>query len=269
MSSILKPLYKGAVFFDIDGTLVDERQEIFVPTDATKASIQKLKQNGYLVGIATGRAKCYLPNIGIDFNCYVTCNGAVAEIDGQVIHNESISKDKILHLCNYFAKNDIAYATESREICRYNPAKEELLFSLLKTFNISPEAFVPFSDNQCDAANEVIIAFDTEEQFASLQADLSDEYQILRHHNHLSADIMPVGMSKAVGINAIISAAGIDISDTYAFGDDLNDIEMLSAVGCGVAMTPHAEPLEAVAKMFTGSVKDEGITAALTKLGLI
>ena len=63
--------YKGAVFFDVDGTLVDERLEIFKPTSKTIESIQKLKENGYLVGIATGRARCYVPDMGIDFDCYV------------------------------------------------------------------------------------------------------------------------------------------------------------------------------------------------------
>ncbi len=80
---------------------------------------------------------------------------------------------------------------------------------------------------------------------------------------------MRIGMSKAVGIKAVIKFAGIDIADTYAFGDDVNDIEMLAAVGCGIAMTPHSASLEKTAKMFTGGVDEEGISSALTKLGLI
>ena len=61
--------YKGAVFFDFDGTLVDEREELFEPTDATKDSIERLKRGGYMTCLATGRARCYVPKTSIDFDC--------------------------------------------------------------------------------------------------------------------------------------------------------------------------------------------------------
>ena len=48
--------YKGAVFFDVDGTLVDERKKIYKPTAATKSAIKKLRETDWLVGIATGRS---------------------------------------------------------------------------------------------------------------------------------------------------------------------------------------------------------------------
>ena len=90
--------YKGAVFFDVDGTLVDERLKIYQPTEMTKQAIARLKENGYLVGIATGRSRCYTPKTDIDFDCYVTSNGAVAEVDGKEIHNDFISKEDLLNV---------------------------------------------------------------------------------------------------------------------------------------------------------------------------
>ena len=62
---------------------------------------------------------------------------------------------------------------------------------------------------------------------------------------------------------------GLDIKETYAFGDDGNDVEMLKTVGCGIAMTPHAAVLDAAADMFTKGVDEDGIAAALTELGMI
>lgn len=36
---------KGIVFFDFDGTLVDETKKIFRPTETTLESIERLKEN--------------------------------------------------------------------------------------------------------------------------------------------------------------------------------------------------------------------------------
>ena len=48
--------------------------------------------------------------------------------------------------------------------------------------------------------------------------------------------------SKATGIRKTIDYLGFSIQDTYAFGDGLNDMEMLKEVGTGVAMG-NAHPL--------------------------
>ena len=45
--------------------------------------------------------------------------------------------------------------------------------------------------------------------------------------------------------------------------------EMMQAVGTGIAMGRHSEKVGEVASMVTGTVKEEGITMALKKLGLI
>ena len=46
-SKIMKK-YKGVVFFDYDGTTVDEVDEIKTATPTTVESLNKLKENGYL-----------------------------------------------------------------------------------------------------------------------------------------------------------------------------------------------------------------------------
>ena len=54
-------MVKGLVFFDYDGTLVDERDGIYAPTTQTIESVSKLQKNGYYCFLATGRALSYLP----------------------------------------------------------------------------------------------------------------------------------------------------------------------------------------------------------------
>ena len=50
----------SAIFFDIDGTLIDVKLDIRSITDETKKSLDELKENGHGVFLATGRCKCFI-----------------------------------------------------------------------------------------------------------------------------------------------------------------------------------------------------------------
>lgn len=49
-------------------------------------------------------------------------------------------------------------------------------------------------------------------------------------------DILPKGCTKAIGIRKMLEVIAISNENCYAFGDELNDLEMLTFVGTGIAM---------------------------------
>ena len=57
------------------------------------------------------------------------------------------------------------------------------------------------------------------------------------------------GVTKGDAITELIAKLGIDKKDTYAFGDADNDVEMMQAVGTGIAMGRHSEKVGEVASM--------------------
>ena len=69
------------LFFDIDGTLIECNQDIYAITDNTRIALDKLKENGHDVFLATGRCKCFITDGVMDypFSGYVTCNGGYVE----------------------------------------------------------------------------------------------------------------------------------------------------------------------------------------------
>lgn len=261
--------YKGAVFFDFDGTLADENLKIYKPLPKTIEGIKKLQKNGYMVGIATGRAKCYVPDAGIDFDCYITTNGAYAEVDGKEVFNSRMSTEELKILLDFFNENGIGYVLESQEKCYWGDTGREDFIRMINTFSIDLSCFAPIENLDTLKINKLMVEFQKEEQFDKFKAAFDDRYAITRHRTHPSGDVGKTGINKAVGINAVIKHFGIDISDTYAFGDGENDLQMLSAVGCGIAMKKHAAALDSVAKRIAGSVEENGIYYELLDLGLI
>lgn len=261
--------YKGMVFFDIDGTIVDERQKIYTPTEKTKKAIDTLKKNGYIVGINTGRAKCYIPDLKIDFDVYITCNGAVVEVDDKVIYNSTFSKEEVSTLSDYMDKNGLGYAASTRERCYYLEREEEVFERFIKTYNMPNDYFVPIESIEDTCPNLIILTFSKEEELQKIQQEFEGIYIIDRHHQSMSADIAKIGVNKYSGIKKAAEYFGIENQNIYAFGDDLNDYDMIKGAGIGIAMTPHTDVLETVADYITGSVKEDGVYYALRHFKLI
>ena len=82
-------------------------------------------------------------------------------------------------------------------------------------------------------------------------------------------DIYPKGTSKLTGIEAIAKMHDLTLEDVIAFGDGMNDLEMIQGVKYGIAMGNAQKELKEVAYMITDSVNDHGIYNALVQLGLI
>ena len=101
------------------------------------------------------------------------------------------------------------------------------------------------------------------------EEEFKDVFTCAKHVRENFIDITLKGVTKGDAITELIEKLGIDKKDTYAFGDADNDVEMMQVVGTGIAMGRHSEKVGEVASMVTGTVKEEGITMALKKLGLI
>ena len=75
--------------------------------------------------------------------------------------------------------------------------------------------------------------------------------------------------NKATAIKQVIDYLGIDKKDTIAFGDSMNDYEMINFVECGIAMGNACKELKEVASRVCRSVDEDGIYYEFIELGLI
>ena len=88
-------------------------------------------------------------------------------------------------------------------------------------------------------------------------------------HGNLIFELIPKGFSKAEGIKLILENIGIDKKDTYAFGDSMNDYEMLDFVEYGIAMGNSDKRLFEATTYVTDTIENDGIYKALLKYQLI
>lgn len=67
----------------------------------------------------------------------------------------------------------------------------------------------------------------------------------------------------------MIRKLGFNLKDVYAFGDGLNDMEMIKTVGTGVVMGNAPDVLKQHADHITADVGEDGIFKGLKHLALI
>jgi Cof subfamily protein (haloacid dehalogenase superfamily) len=79
-------------------------------------------------------------------------------------------------------------------------------------------------------------------------------------------EIAPLQISKASALSQLLEKElDIEMKEVIAFGDNYNDIEMLKAVGCGVAVGNAKEEVKEIADEITLSGKEDGVAATLEK----
>lgn len=89
------------------------------------------------------------------------------------------------------------------------------------------------------------------------------------YHNAEFIELVPKGFSKVKGIEAIIKHLGVNIEDTYAFGDSLNDIDMLKFVKYGIAMGNSSPEVLEIVQYKTDNIEEHGIYNGLKQFELI
>ena len=107
-----------------------------------------------------------------------------------------------------------------------------------------------------------------ETDYQAVKNTLGDKFHILEHVENV-VEFVPKKYSKKTGIEWMCRYLNIDIEDTFAIGDSVNDIEMLKAVGHGIAMGNATEGAKNAAEYVTAEIHDDGVYKALDYFKLI
>lgn len=260
---------KKAVFFDIDGTLWDRKMQ--VPKSAAEA-IQKLRANGNYAFLCSGRsraaiqAKELLEDIGFD-GILAGC-GTYIEHEGNTIYEKTLSQEELEHLFLVFEKSGAPVVLEGKQYlyADFDRFRENAYIVLLR--EALGEGFQPLSAHAGHYDANKLTAYIPKDSAGELEKELSGEYELLFHTPEI-IELLPKGFSKASGIQWICDYLKISHEDTYAFGDSVNDVEMLRYVRHGIAMGNATDAAKAAADYVTADLHDDGIEKGLRHFGLI
>src|SRR5690625_1863833 len=253
------------IFFDIDGTLLNDDKKL--PARTEKA-IQQLRDNGHTIVLATGRAPFNFKELRkkLDVTSYISLNGQYVVLNNHVIYKNPLNLNALNELIIFAAdqSHPLLYANHEQWLSKmnHNDRLRNIIGSLKVPYEITFEA-PPYGESENFQAL-LFCEADEEEHYQ----ERFDQFHFVRWHDY-TVDVLPKGGSKALGIERLIEAAGLKLENAYAFGDGLNDMEMLDYIPNSVAMGNALDPVKDVAKHVTKTVDDDGIVHGLKKLGLL
>lgn len=256
---------ESIIFFDIDGTLLNHEKQL--PSSA-KQSIFQLKERGHVVAIATGRAPFMFEKLrkDLDIDTYVSCNGAFVVLNGEVIYTNPLKIESLEKLTEAALRNNHPVVFIDHDDMKMNVPEHAYIKESIDTLKLDR---FPTYDPHYYKGRELYqsLLFCSEGEEEQYEREFQD-FDFVRWHP-VSLDLLPKGGSKAKGIEKLTEILGIPAERQYAFGDGLNDLEMLSTVQNSVAMGNAKDRVKEVAKYVTKSVEDDGIVHGLRMVGLL
>lgn len=258
--------YDKVVFFDIDHTVFDPNRHT-VPEDTVKAFKALHARGDTLIAVATGRALYMLDVIApvlpyVDVS--ITINGQIIAYRDKVLFDQPMTTAMIVEIRKALIRHALVYGyigAHGQGISRLDDAaKAQFALADMPLPEVDALYFRKHRVYQ-------MWAFASKAQFAELAKDLPD-YQLVPWLSD-GFDVVLTGRSKKDGITFILDYFDIPLENSYAFGDGMNDIEMLAYVPNSVAMGNSKPPVKAVALHVTKAYDAGGISSGLRHFGLI
>lgn len=260
--------------FDIDGTLFDEVKKEF-PSSAVEA-LRLLHERGTLIVAATGRppaSAAKLHNVGI-FPDYFVCSNGHLVLDRKcgILIEKGFPPELSQAVWDYCQSRDIGLLWKYPDCTYVYRGDEEFEKIFAKNKKVSPDnpPMVIYDDQQIHltrSPNGGCLAC-TVEELEAFNAAFEGRCRAV-DINGLSSDLMLWGVNKQVGFRHLLEHIGVDPGDCIAFGDNLNDLEILRFVGTGVAMGNGDPQLKAQSDYVTEAVDADGIYLGLKHFNLI
>ena len=271
---------KKLIFLDIDGTLTVAGTNV-PPKSALKA-IRAAQAAGHKVVLCTGRNWDMMsPLMKYGFDGAVASGGGYVVCDGKVLFDcpmTETQRQTALALmkeagvfCTIEAK-DGTFGDEgmaeflgtvsggNSELVRWRRAIEDSL-------NIRPMA--EYDDRPI---YKIVFMCRSKEQLSDACLALSKDFQFLIQDaltpGCVNGELVNRKFNKGSGVRRMAEAFGVPIEDTIGFGDSMNDLEMVQAVGYSVCMANGSPALQKISDMVCPAVEEDGLAKAFESLGL-
>ena len=260
----MKKETQKAIFFDIDGTISSEETGI-IPESAIHA-IRKARENGHLTFINTGRTLTSVEEKykEIGFFGYI-CGCGTAIYEGETcIYKYNVPKDVCMMIMKKARETKVTAVYESAETIYYDrtlpkhPVVENLenaiafqgldLAENLENADISFEKFCVWPTKEAD--------------FETFREAIAEYFTCIDRGGGMY-EIIPVGLTKATGIQRIMEYYHISLENCYAIGDSTNDLAMLQFVPNSIAMGNCMKEILPYCAYQTASVEEDGLEKAL------
>lgn len=246
---------KKLIALDLDGTLLNSDG---IVSDATKLHLQKLKEKGHIITISTGRIlnRALVGTDGAEFANYIVSDAGAAVFKNDEINKEwkevyalALSNEIVENIASYYDKDKFMTINicDRNKIHHYDQTVN--ITEFLENINEIIHVLVSFINNEF--VEEYLKIFT--KKFPMLKVEImQDSFGEVKW-----LEIAQKGVEKYKGIVEVAKLEGILNENIIAFGDGLNDVDMLKKCGVGVAMKNALPEVKEQADYITSRTNNE------------
>ena len=275
------------IFLDIDGTLTMPGSND--PPQSALDAIRAAQKKGNLVFLCSGRNPGMLaPLLKYNFDGVISCAGGYVTVGEELIYDMPMTPEETktavekLHstgvFCTVecrdgaFGDSDIGEFIENSigSDSKGNSEIERWRKALAGNLGIRP-----MSEYDGSPAYKVVIMCLHPEQLLPAKEALEDRYNFVVQeitdpaHRCINGELINRKYDKGRAILRVCEHLGVPVSDTYGFGDSMNDLEMIETVGTSVCMANGAGALKEISDVVCPSVEEDGLAKAFEQLELV
>ncbi|MGG3196025.1 MULTISPECIES: Cof-type HAD-IIB family hydrolase [Priestia] len=233
------------IALDMDGTLLNNQQEI---SEENRAAIAKAQEQGVHVVLSTGRSllTCREYAQSLLLSSYlITVNGSeIWDESGQLVERKLIDASHIEKMWNLTQDHKLNFWAVTTDKVWRDEFPED----------IASQEWLKFGyDIPDDALREEVL-----KQIAGIS-----DFEI-SNSSLTNLEINALGINKAKGIMTVCDRLGISMDEVIAMGDSLNDMAMIEAAGCGIAMGNAQEAVKEAADWVTDTNVNNGVAKAIS-----
>ncbi len=281
---------KNILFFDVDGTLVDVRpSQEYVP-ESTARAIQETRKRGNLCFLCTGRslAEIYPHILDVGFDGIIGAGGGFVLIGDQMLYHKRVSDEDVHRVVDFFEAHHYDYYLESNgglfaslllverlEKIFYGDLEHDEKARRLKKEkpNHFINSLITGENMYRNDVNKICFLENKDIPFHEIESRFSDAFNVIHctvpSFGDDSGELSVAGVSKSYAIKHLISHLSIPQERTYAFGDGMNDADMLNFCAHGIAVGNAKQGLKDIADEVCEDIAEDGIYNAMKRHQLI
>lgn len=274
---------RKVIFLDIDGTLTEPGSNR--PPESAVRAVREARRRGHFVFLCTGRNYDMLsPLLTYGFDGFAASSGGYVKCGEEVIYDCPMTKEQrqtamdVLKECGIFRTvecMDGSYTDEEFKEFLRSHAKDAGNSEMLrwreqieKTLHI-----LPMKEYRGQPVYKMVLMMQSRKQLEKPVKMLGEMFDFcIQEENHggfLNGEMISKKFHKGKAVQMICTRLGISKENALAFGDSMNDREMLEAAGTSVCMGNGSSTVKAIADDICPAVSEDGIYQAFLKYQII
>ncbi|MCI9120202.1 MAG: HAD family hydrolase [Oscillibacter sp.] len=274
-------MHRRLIFLDIDGTLTEPGSN--TPPASAQEAIRRARAAGHQVFLCSGRNYGMLsPLLPYGFDGVISSAGGCIQYGGQRIYDCPMTPEQQEKALSVLEEHGVFRTAESFSRSYADPGFKKFLLEkagknsefLRWREQLEQDLGIrSMSEYQGEPIYKIVFMAPHAASLQGPRKALEDAFQFcLQEPDALGiihGELINRKFNKGAAIERLCRYLQVPLADTVAFGDSMNDLEMIQTAGLGVAMGNACQSLRKAARAVCPPVQKDGLYRAFAQYGFL